>query len=791
MTMSDKELKKRLLKAFRGESVERMRVLSSDFMRLEKGGNEQELLLLIESSYRELHSLKGAARAVGLGGVEKFCQSFESFFSVLKKNSLVPPKAISSSMLGWLDILDNILAQEDDSEAILQAPTPALALSQMKNFVDSPHLINDESEEDGIFSNTSTAESAVVNETEDLTPAALTEPDLELDSPILQENIETAEYTISTPSDKGVATGVNKVSSRQAMDDTVRLSSSFVTGLLLRTEELISSRNAQKARSREAVVLEDSLADSLKFFQNFYENKKKFLEDEELVFFADMEKRLEDFSRHLSSLSSSAQKAQWELSSKVDSLIGDFKDSMLLPFSSMLDVFPRMVRSLSAEQGKKCELEVSGENVRIDRRILEMLHDPLMHMIRNSIDHGIESQEYRAAAGKPSCGNISFSITHTDRDIVKIIYSDDGKGIDCDKLRTVAIQNGIVSREEAEQMDHRAVLDLVFVSGMSTSDIITDISGRGLGMAIVRDKVEALGGNVVVASPEGRGVRVIMNIPVALTSFRGIIVEAGGSIFVVPKAGVRKVLLVRQEDIGSAGGRETILFSGRPIPLIGLADILELTVTKAEKQSFPVFIMGKGRKAVAISTEELLGEQDVMAKSMRQILQRVRNVAGFSMIGSGRLVPILHAPDMVRTALSINSGVKVRSSSHQIGEKEVKTVLITEDSITSRMLLKNVLEAAGYNVVTAVDGLDGLNHIKQQLPDILVSDVEMPRMDGFTLTSEVRKMPQSANLPIVLVTSLGSQQDRERGVEVGADAYIIKSSFDQGNLLEVISRLIG
>ncbi len=274
-----------------------------------------------------------------------------------------------------------------------------------------------------------------------------------------------------------------------------------------------------------------------------------------------MDNKLDELSRRFNALEISTRRAERDLASKIDSLLGDFKNSMLLPFSSLLDVFPRMVRTLSLEQGKECRMESSGENVRIDRRILEMLHDPLMHMMRNSIDHGIEDSEARKAAGKPSVGRIFFSITQTDRDVVKIIYGDDGRGIDLERLKAVAVSQGLITSDDAKKMDRRAALDLVFVSGMSTSEIITDISGRGLGMAIVRDKVESLGGSVVLASPAGKGFRVILNIPVALTSFRGIVVGSGGKKFVFPKSGVRKVLLVRQDDIVDTGGKETVLFS--------------------------------------------------------------------------------------------------------------------------------------------------------------------------------------------------------------------------------------
>ncbi|NDV24570.1 response regulator [Desulfovibrio sp. JC022] len=766
MPMIDGDLKNRLLAAFRGESSERMRVLSSDFLQLEKGCGSEDLAAVIESSYRELHSLKGAARAVGLGVVEEFCQAFESFFSVLKQLQLVPSGKTCSMMLGWLDLLEDMLREEDDSVEAKASPAVMLAISRMQEVVDSPQLI------DGV-DDLSTQVDAL-SEAEDNVEGHDTESDF---GEFEQNDAELIKHD----------SGTNPA----AMGDSVRVSSSFLTGLLLQTEELISSRNAQRSRIQEISELDKLLADFTSFYHGSNEGHVASLSGEELKQNLVMGKKLDDFSRRFSALGVLARKAERDLTSKIDSLLGDFKNSMLLPFSSLLDVFPRMVRTLSMEQGKECRMESSGENVRIDRRILEMLHDPLMHMLRNSIDHGIESREDRIAQDKDPVGRIFFSITQSDRDVVKIVYGDDGRGIDLERLKAVAVNSGIISADDAENMDRRSALELVFISGMSSSKIITDISGRGLGMAIVRDKVESLGGSIVVASPEGKGFRIVLNIPVALTSFRGIVVESGEKSFVVPKSGVRKVMLVRQDDIASVGGKETVFVFGRPLPLISLAEILELESKENQDGAFPVLIAGKGRKAVAISVDGLSGEQDVMAKSMGPLLKRVRNVSGFSMLGSGELVPILHTPDMARTALGMHAEGRVRSVVHRQGIKELKTVLVAEDSITSRMLLKNVLEAAGYNVVTAVNGLDALQKIESSLPDVLVSDVEMPQMDGFTLTSKVRSIDSCANLPIILVTSLGSAEDRERGVEAGADAYIIKSSFDQGNLLEVIDRLAG
>ncbi|SME87768.1 hybrid sensor histidine kinase/response regulator [Desulfovibrio gilichinskyi] len=772
------DLRERLLGAFRGECRERLQVLSSDFMALEKGAESNDLALLVESSYREVHSLKGAARAVGLGAVEIFCQTLESFFSVLKKNSLVPSKDVVGQMIGWLDILENLIHKEDSSEASLSSAPVVVAIAKMKEFTVSPDLISisvDSQISD--FATDAPASEDGTDETKVKSGSCVS------DSSDPNHSVKDEGRFAEGSTESHAATA------RMSMSETVRISSSFLTGLLLQTEELLFSRNSQKMRSQEAAFLNSEFLDFSKNINVIIAEAKSCADESKADFYVKMEQKLESFSKRLSLLVSATHKAQWELASKVDTLLSEFKNSMLLPFSSLLEDYPRIVRNLSAETGRQCEFCVSGENVRIDRRILDMLHDPLMHMVRNSLAHGIESPRDRLAIGKTAVGKISFDITQSDRDIVKVVIGDDGQGINSEKIIEFALKQSIISKEEASELDPQSVSELIFLSGMSTSAIITDLSGRGLGMAIVRDTVESLGGSITISSVCGQGTTFVLNIPVALTSFRGIVVESCGQKFVVPKSGVKKVLLVRQEDIQSVNSRETIFYLDRPIPIINLSDVLELDSGKSEKKTFPVFIMGEGSNTVAVSMDELHGEHDVMAKAMGPLLKRVRNVSGFSMLDSGKLVPILHAPDMIRTAFGVSSGVKAQSFSHQKGEKEVKTVLVAEDSITSRTLLKNVLEAAGYRVVTAVNGIDALNKIKADLPDILVSDVEMPHMDGFILTAEVRKMPGSVNLPIVLVTSLGSAEHREKGVEAGADAYIVKSSFDQGNLLEVIQRL--
>lgn len=770
------DLRARLLKAFEGEGRERIQVLTADILNLAKGPEASERKALVESSFRETHSLKGAARAVGLNEVERFCQALESIFSALKKSDKAPSSEAREALVGWVDLLSDLLLERSGYSESKEGRV-SLALSQISSFIGSDRLYG----QNGAHSAVSKKKIEAAKENCSHHESGV------------QETVSTKDQSDFSSSEDSLRANVNLAvktakSVVPSLGETVRVDASFLTNLLLQTEELLFSRNALESRSGVLSDISERFEKCTRLLREFSlereVGKKKITEEHFTRFKAHMTK----LSEELRNISYSSRKGHWELSSRVDGLINEFKTSMLLPFSSLLDIFPKMVRDICRENDKKVEFSIIGQDVRIDRRILERLKDPFIHIIRNAIDHGIEPAQERVEKNKPEVGNISITISRRDRDVIRIIIRDDGGGVNTAVLKGTAVSKGLISEDVARNLDRRGIVNLIFLSGMSTKKMITDLSGRGLGMAIVRDRIETLGGTIFVSSITGKGMRVVMNIPVTLTSFRGLVVECSGEFFVLPKTAVRRVVLVRCGDVAFSGGRETIIYNSKTIPLIGLADILELESENDDWDSFPAMIIGEGRNVFAITVDALHGEQDIMSKPFGAKLKRVRNISGVSMLGNGSLSPVLHVPDILKTALSIDSGMSSRSTSHIKKEKEVHTVLVAEDSITSRVLLRNVLESAGYNVVTAVDGMDALAKAKSENPDILVSDIEMPRLDGFGLTEQLRRIDRFANLPVVLVTSLSSVEDREKGVDVGANAYIVKSSFDQSNLLDVISR---
>jgi two-component system chemotaxis sensor kinase CheA len=501
--------------------------------------------------------------------------------------------------------------------------------------------------------------------------------------------------------------------------------------------------------------------------------------------------RLRNIDRHVSTLTRKAQGHSKSLGRMVDSLLRDGKRVAMQPFSALTGSFPLMVREIARNEGKEVRFDVEGDSVEMDKRLLDELKSPLTHLLRNCIDHGIEKPELRLRRGKPSHGTVRILVNQVDGGKVRVDVSDDGTGIQHRKVAAAAAARGLISADQAQTMQAEAALPLIFHSGLSTAPIVTDLSGHGLGLAIVRQKVEELGGHVGVRSTEGDGTVFSLHLPMTLATFRGLVAEVEGRVFVLPTAHVARVIRVAQDKVSTVEGQETVRVEGRVVPLVRLEDALELprkSLPGVRQNYLQAVVTRSGQDEVAFAVDRIGAEQEVLVKGLGPQLARVRNVAGATVLGSGEVVPILNVPDLVLTARTRSLGR--RADAAQVSDTRKKRVLVAEDSITSRLLLKSILESAGYDVTTAVDGAEALALLKAEEFDVLVSDIEMPRMDGLQLTSRVRAEAHLEHLPVILVTALESRADRERGIDAGANAYIVKSSFDQGNLLDTVRRFL-
>jgi two-component system chemotaxis sensor kinase CheA len=454
---------------------------------------------------------------------------------------------------------------------------------------------------------------------------------------------------------------------------------------------------------------------------------------------------------------------------------------------------PKLVRDLAQSNGKDVELVVRGATLEVDRQILEQIKTPLTHLVRNAIDHGIETPAERQRVGKPARGRITIDITPHEGNRVQLVIADDGAGIALAKVKQRAARMGLLDVEPSPWSPSQ-LTDLVFESGLSTSPIVTDLSGHGLGLAIVREKIERLGGSVSVESPppEG-GTRFCIVLPSTLATFRGLLVGVAGETFVLPSRSVERVARVSVSAVQTAAdGGDTVVLDGRTMPLVALSDLLDLPPRPAPAVTgvprMQLVVVGSADKCVALAVDEVFGDQEVLVKPLAAPLRRVRNVAGATLLGGGRVVVLLNVTDLLKSA-ALHRQRGARAVRAADGEPR-GSLLVAEDSVTTRLLLKTILESAGYRVTTAADGIDALASLQSGEFDLLVSDVEMPRLDGFGLTARVRTDKRLADLPVVLVTALDSRADKERGVEVGANAYIVKSAFDQARLLQTIRTLI-
>jgi two-component system chemotaxis sensor kinase CheA len=512
-----------------------------------------------------------------------------------------------------------------------------------------------------------------------------------------------------------------------------------------------------------------------------------------LTFFDWYQNYSQALEHKLKNLTWLAEQDQRVLGGMVDNLLEEMKLALMSPCSYLLDIFPKMVRDIARAQDKEVTLVMRGGEVEVDRRILEEMKDPLMHLVRNCLDHGLETPPERRQHNKPAQGTLTLIVSQVAGGKVEMVISDDGRGIDLEKVKAAAIKQGLLAVVEAKDLSQAEAAALIFQSALSTSATVTELSGRGLGMAIAQEKAEKLGGKIWVETSPHNGSTFRILLPLTLATFRGVLVAVADQVFIVPTMNVERVVRVEQANIKTVQGRETICLNERVLPLVSLAEVLEFPIVPAKDAKSPfsqVIILNATNKMVAFRVDAVLKEQEVLVKNLGKQLVRVRNVAAAAVLAYGQVAPILDVSDLIKSATNRAGVSRPTVSLVKPGEVKQPAILVVDDSITSRVLLKNILETAGYQTQTAIDGVDALTLLKQGDFDLVVSDVEMPRLNGFDLTTKIRGDAKLADLPLILVTSLTDPRERERGIEVGANAYIVKGSLDQSNLLSVIQRLI-
>jgi two-component system, chemotaxis family, sensor kinase CheA len=453
----------------------------------------------------------------------------------------------------------------------------------------------------------------------------------------------------------------------------------------------------------------------------------------------------------------------------------------LVPAESLFPALGRAVRDAARALDREVELVPSGGTLRLDGHVLGPLRDALMHLVRNAVAHGIESPVERVRAGKPRAGRIELDVARRDRRVV-FTCRDDGQGVDVRAVRRELVARGLATPAVAEALGEADVLERLFASGLSTTARVTQIAGRGVGLDVVREVVERLGGEVHVESEAGRGTRIELAVPVSLTSLRALVVEVSGTHAAIPLDAVRETLRLESADVNRSPAGDSVAHGGQVIPFLPLARALKHP-SGAARASYSTVVIGAGGRSAAIGVDRLRGTFELVVHPLPAAIRADNVVAGASLDAEGNPELVLDALGLLEAAADAGTGA--------VSAPELLPILVIDDSLTTRMLEQSILESAGYAVELAVSAEQGLEKARQKPYGLFIVDVEMPGMDGFEFVARTRADPQLGRVPAILVTSRGSPEDRERGERAGASAYIDKGEFDQNLLLANIRRLHG
>lgn len=777
---------------FRTESEEHLHQLEDGLLRLEKNPTDQTTL---EEVFRGAHSLKGGAGMLGLRNIEQVAHGFEDVLNAARQGKVVLSSGAIDELCQQLDTIRQLVGRAvSDTPGDVTIANAFKPVSGVDSTLPPPPRA-------AITIMTEGELEAASNPSETEEGQGTRTPQEEADSPLpatispvipaLHSSEALPSVTLEAPS------GGYRI-------DTMRVEPQKLDALMKQASELTVAKIRIARRSTQ---IEDLVSLHEEWSREIFAAHRSALANQngggphpETHRVAAIVQRDREHIERLGTLVNDLRNVAYEDSARLDSVVASLEEGIrnirLLPLTTIFQLFPRMVRDLARYQAKEVQLLIEGGETNADKRILEEMKDPLMHMIRNAIDHGLEAPDERQHCGKPRLGTIRLRAHLTPSNLV-IEVIDDGRGLDLERIKLIALKRRLRREEELAAMTPAQIQSLIFTPGFSTSPLVTDVSGRGVGLDVVCANVERLKGSIQVESELGHGCTLRICLPQALAATRVLIVMVDRRPYALPIEYVHTTRLVAPQEVFPIEGTDTIVVDGKPVSLAHLSTLLEISSPAiAVKESKPpdpdkprpCIILTIGDDQIGLFVDTLLDEQEVVVKPHSAILKRVHNVSGATILGTGEVCMVLNPLDLVQ---SVRKRPARRSQEPSRPKSQLKhAILLVEDSMTTRTQETRILESAGYEVVAAVNGVDALQMLSSRTFDAVVSDVQMPLMDGLTLTERIRREPKYTELPIILVTSLATDNDKRRGIEVGANAYIAKPTFDQGLLLDTLRRLI-
>jgi len=744
-----------LAQLFKAESAEHLARLDDGLLHLEKTPTDQEIL---EEVFRESHSLKGAARMLGLSKIETASHGLETILNTARKGEAPLTPDIIERMTVVLGELRKLVAVECGMQ-IADCGFENSALHN-PNSTEAPPQIPQ----------TDTPQSEILNPQLNIPQSAISIPQSDAPFHIETVRVETRKLDnlLTLVSELSVIEG--RAQHRQLLMDALQEQWAML----------------ERSRGKIQLMLHGAETEARKS-----EALRQMLHTETEVL-AQLGTRLKV-----------ARNAFYEDGAHLQITVNTLKERVyaarLLPLSTVFALFPRMVHDLAKQHDKELEMEIEGGEISVDKRIIEEMKDPLMHLLRNAIDHGIESPAERERQGKTHSGKVRLSAVQENSSIL-LEVRDDGRGLDVAAIRQAALQRGLHDDAMLDAMTTAQLQQLILLPGFSTRTSVTELSGRGVGLDVVRVNVERLKGSIRIESVPHQDTVMQIRLPLSLSTTRLLLVRVSEHLYGLPIDFVHTSLRVRMEDVFPLEGRPAIKLYGQSVIAPRLAELLALPASplplkgeEAVNGLTVCIVIQVGDERLGLRVDELLDEAEVVAKPLGAPLIRIRNVSSLTILGNGEICAVLNPADLMRSAkMSTEFGMRSENSIplSAIGTMHSQCILLVEDSALVRAMEKRILVEAGYEVVSAVDGVNALNELGSRSFAAVVSDVNMPNMDGLTLTTRIRQHSRYKNLPVILVTSLASDEDKQRGLEAGANAYIPKPSFDQRVLLETLKRLI-
>lgn len=785
--MVDKaKLIERLMATFLDELSGHVASMNDDLLSLEKSASAGNQLSEEDSSermprlFRAAHSLKGASRAVSQPEIEQVCHQLEEVFGGLRDDRLNRSTELFALMFRVVDAIEtaghHLRAREPvNSEELLTLVEPLELAANDEAFsvpIKQPEAADADAEANSEERDSPGFTSLTPADTADSKPKRSREPATE----------EVAKTRMQKRGLEGsVRVAETKLESLMAQAGEMLIARQRVEGRPDDLEELLELASEWKAewssidRLIRSVVaqadhplLSRSHRLAMRLAQIIESNGDRIrLLDKKLEA---MRRKLVGDSRYLNQVGKSLQ--------------DDVLRIRMFPLKDACAGLERAVRDVARTGGKNVELVIQGGDTEVDRTVLEGLADPLMHLVRNAVDHGIESPEERKRLGKPDPARITVSAELRGAQ-VNIVVSDDGRGLDHERIREKAREKNLPTPS-----DEQDLVRLIFVPGFSTASKVTDVSGRGIGMDVVKAQIEMLHGTIDIASVPGLGTRFIMSVPLTLTTIPALFVQTGGLTCALPSTNVVRLVSFRPDELRRAGGRDVLPFGKTPLAVSPLTASLKLAgdPQPGSNGAFTGVVVTSGDRERIFVVDQVLNEQEAVVKGLGNRIQRLPHISGATLLRSGEIALVLNVSNLLRTR-DERQLLRVTEQTPVEPDRQ-KRVLVVDDSLTTRTLLKSILETEEFDVVAAVDGQDGWERIRNDSFDLVVTDVDMPRMDGFQLTATIRESDSHSDLPVILVTSRGNDEDRRRGVEVGADAHLIKSDFEQTTILETVRRLL-